>query len=169
MSKDWDSLNTFADWSKALHELLSQASQAVQSGDINKKVAVQEELNQFIMHSPNRFSNQLDEIASKAVDDIFITTTQEAISRIAGRTAELSKHTKTVIAVVEEAERAAKSIRLETATKVINSATIVVRDLADLKNAVRGSADEQALATKIDRAVKSIQDLVPIVISISDA
>jgi len=167
MSRDWDSLNTFADWSKVLHELLAQASQAVQSRDIDKKVAAQEELNQFIMHSPNTISGQLDDIASKAVHDIFIVTTEEAISKISGRTAELTKHTKTVIAVTAEAEKAAKSIKLETATKVINSATTVIRDLAELRNAVRDSTDEQALAAKIDKAVKSIQDLVPHVMAVS--
>lgn len=61
----------------------------------------------------------------------------------------------------------AKSIRLETATKVIDSATTVIRDLAELKRAVRGTPDEQALSLKINRAIKSIQDLVPVVMTVS--
>jgi hypothetical protein len=166
MSIDWDSLNTFTDWSKTLHELLSQASQAIQSRDIDRKVGVQKELNQFIVHSPNDIARQLDDIASNAVTDIFNATFEDALSSIASRTSELTIHTKTVLAATKEAEKAAKSIRLETATKVIHSATEAVRDLASLRTAVSGTANEQALSTKIDRAVKSINDLVPLVMAV---
>lgn len=167
MSRDWDSLNTFADWSGTLHELLDQASQALRTGDINQKVDVQETLNQFIMNSPNTIARQLDDIAGKAIHDIFITTVEEALSGIAGRKAELTMHIKTINAVTAEAEDTARSIRLEAAGQVIDSATTVVRNLGKLKTALSGTADEQALAAKIDKAVKSIQDLVPLVMAVS--
>ena len=166
MSRDWDSLNTFSDWSKTLHELLAEATTAIQSGDVGKRVAVQEELNRFIMHSPNTVAGQLDEIAGNAINDIFRTAVDEALASIGSRTAELSKHIKTVNAVAAEAESAAKSMRLETATKVINCATEVIRNLNDLKAAVANTQDEAALASKIDNAVTAIQDLVPSVMAV---
>jgi len=121
MTREWDALNTFADWSGALHELLSQAAQVIQTGDIHQKVAVQDALNQFIMHSPNAIARQLDDIAGRAVHDIFITTVEAALANIASRTAELNMHVKTVNAVTAEAEADARSIRLEAAWRVIDS------------------------------------------------
>jgi len=161
MSRNWDALDTFADWSGTLHELLAQATQAIQSGDIHRKVAVQDELNQFIMHSPNHIARQLDDIAGKAVHDIFIGVVGEALANIASRSAELSLHVKTVNAVTAEAQAAARSIRLEAANRVIDSATAAVRNLVALRDAVRNTTHEQVLATKIEKAVKALQDLVP--------
>ncbi|MCB1860051.1 MAG: hypothetical protein KDI63_17405 [Gammaproteobacteria bacterium] len=166
MNIDWDSLNTFEEWAAVLHQLLGSASESIQSGDIAKRVATQNALHNFIMHSPNLFSAELDEIARKTIADIFETALDEALNNIASRSAELAMHIKTVRAVTQQAESAVKSIRLERATKVIESATQVIRDLADLKLAISTSTGDQALHAKIDKTVKSIQDLVPSVMAV---
>ena len=70
--------------------------------------------------------HRLDNLTGR-ITDIFNATFEDALSSISSRTSELTIHTKTVLAATKEAEKAAKSIRLETATKVIHSATEAVR------------------------------------------
>lgn len=166
MSINWYSLITFDDWAAVLHQLLDKASESIQSGDVSKRVETQKELNSFIMQSPNAIAAELDEIAQKAINDIFQTAVDEALTGIASRTAELARHIKTVKAVTQETNATAKSIKLERATKVIESATQTIRDLNNLKVAISGSEDDRALAGKIDKVTKSIQDFVPAVMTV---
>lgn len=168
MSRDWDKLKTFSDWSQTLHEILGDAGSAIQSGNTSDRVAVQKELNTFIMNSPNTIAGQLDDIAKKAINDIFKTAVDEALSGIAGRSAELSTLIKTINSITVEAEKAARSIRLETANKFIISSTELIRNLKDLKDSVTGADDAQALEGKIDKALKAVQDLVPSVMAINE-
>lgn len=166
MSRNWDALITFEDWAKVLHELLGEARKAIHSGNIEKRVAVQEELSAFIMTSPNTLAAELDEIARKAITDIFKTTVDEALASLANRTAELATHIKVVNAVTLEAEQAARSIRLENATKVISSATAILRDLHELRQALTATKEDTLLAGKIDKTVKALQELIPLVMTI---
>lgn len=166
MSINWDSLNTFEDWASALHELLTTATDSIKSGDVTERVEAQKQLNDFIIQSPNAVAGELDNIAKNAINDIFQTAVDEALASIPSRTADLAMHVKTVKAVTLAAVTAAKSIKLESATKVIGTATQIIRDLNDLKTAISESEDDQELAKKIDKAVKAIQDLVPSVMAV---
>jgi hypothetical protein len=168
MSINWDSLNRFEDWASALHELLAAATDSIMSGDVAERVEAQKELNNFIIQSPNAVAGELDNIAKGAINDIFQTAVDEALASISSRTAALAMHVKTVRAVTLETEAAAKSIKLESATKAIGAATQIIRDLNSLKTVLSDSEDDQELAEKIDRAVKSIQDLVPSVMAVKN-
>ncbi|MGV1099793.1 hypothetical protein ACUUL3_10355 [Thiovibrio sp. JS02] len=169
MSINWDSLNTFADWAAALDRLLDKASESILSGEVATRVEAQKELNRFITRSPNAIAGELDEIAREAINDIFRTAMDEALAGIASRTAALARLSKTVKAVSEEANAGAKSIRLARATTVIESATRTIRDLHDLRAALSESEDDTILAGRIDKAVGSIQDLVPAVMAVRPA
>ena len=70
MNIDFDSLETFDDWAGALQQILDQARTAVQSGDVQRRVEVQDLLAEFIGKSPNRIAKGLDDIARKAMDDM---------------------------------------------------------------------------------------------------
>ena len=166
MSINWDSLNTFEDWAGALHELLAIATDSIKSGDLAERVKAQRNLNDFIIQSPNAIAGELDNIAKNAINDIFLTAVDEALASISSRTAQLAMHVKTVKAVTLEAENAAKSIRLERATQVIGTATKIIQDLNELKSTISDTEDDQKLAEKIDKAVKSIQELVPFVMAV---
>lgn len=166
MSIDWDSLNTFEDWANVLHELLTTATNSIKSGNVSERVEAQNLLNDFIIHSPNAVAGELDTIAKNSINDIFLTAVDEALASISSRSADLAIYVKTVKAVTSEAEVAAKSIKLERATKVIGTATQIIRDLNDLKITISESEEDQSLAEKIDKTVKSIQELVPSVMAV---
>ncbi len=165
MSINWDSLSTFEDWAGTLHKLLATATDSIQSGDVTERVEAQKQLNDFIIQSPNAIAGELDNIAKNAINDIFKTALDEALAGISARTADLAMHVKTVKAVTSEAENRARSIRLESATRVIGTATQIIRDLNDLTTAISESEDEQELAGRIDNTLESIQALIPSVMA----
>ncbi len=166
MNRDWDALESFSDWSETLHDILNDATVALQSDDLSNKVSVQKELNTFIMKSPNNITGQLDDIARRAINDIFKTAIQKSLGSIASRTADLSSLTKSINYISNKTESAAKSIRLERVDKFIISSTDLIRTLNDLKVTVTESDDTEALQGKIDKALKAVQDLVPSIMAI---
>lgn len=166
MTIQWDSLSSFDDWSEALKKLLSDAAAAIKGQDIGMRVNVQRQLNDFIDESPNALASELDEIARRAIEDIFRATLEEALAGIAARSAELSRHVKIIDAVTTSAVKDSKSIRLETASKAVSSATAVVRQLGELRDALKGSPDEAKISTQIDKATQALQVLVPVLMDI---
>jgi hypothetical protein len=163
MNTDFDSLETFEDWSNLLEALLVRAKDALQSGNAQQKSDVQRDLGAFIDNSPNKIAGQLDDMARKTINDILDTAINQALGNIEARTSELALHVKTINAVTEAAERRAKSIRLESARGVIDSTGAAIRSLTDLRQALNDTSDDKLVADKIDEAVKAINDLVPAV------
>lgn len=166
MNIDFDSLETFDDWAGALQQILDQARTAVQSGDVQRRVEVQDLLAEFIGKSPNRIAKGLDDIARKAMDDMLGQAIDEALSSLSSRTADLALHAKLVFDIASDAEASAASIRLDKARQVIDSATSAIVSLSDLRQTLGEAADDQAVVGKIDKAVKVIQELVPLVMRV---
>ena len=166
MSIDFDSLETFDDWSDALQQILRQGRTALQSGDVQGRVAVQDLLREFIEKSPNRIANGLDDIARKAMDDMLNTALSEALASLSSRTADLAMHAKAISDIASSAEAKAASIRLDKAKQVIDSATSAIVSLNGLRQTLGAAADDQAVVGKIDKAVKVIQELVPLVMRV---
>ena len=166
MSIDWDSLESFSDWSDTLNQLLKQVEAALKSGDIAQRTAVQRLLSDFCSHSPDRLAAQLDVIARQTMDDMLNKAIDEALSSIASRSADLAMHAKVISAVAESAERRAASIRLDKAKQVIDSTTSTIVSLTSLRQALGEGVDDKVVVARIDKAVKAIQDLVPLVIRV---
>ena len=166
MSIDFDSLATFDDWSDALQQILRQARTALQSGNVSDRVAVQDLLAEFIAKSPNRIAAGLDDIARKAMDDMLNTALSEALTSLASRTADLALHAKAISDIASNAEAKAAAIRLDKARQVIDSATSAIVSLNGLRQTLGAAADDLAVVGKIDKAVKVIQELVPLVMRV---
>lgn len=166
MNIDFDSLETFDDWAAALQQILDQARTAVQSVDVQRRVEVQDLLADFIGKSPNRIAKGLDDIARKTMDDMLAQAIDEALSSLASRTADLALHAKAISDIASNAEASAASIRLEKAKSVIDSATSAIVSLSDLRQTLGGAVEDQAVVGKIDKAVKVIQELVPLVMRV---
>ena len=90
----------------------------------------------------------------------------EALSSLSSRTADLALHAKLVFDIASDAEASAASIRLDKARQVIDSATSAILSLSDLRQTLGEAADDQAVVGKIDKAVKVIQELVPLVMRV---
>jgi len=166
MQIDWDGLNTFADWSGALDRILAQATEALQAGDAAQRVEASELLLEFVRNSPDATAAQLEVIAKAAMDDLAGKAVGEALASLSARTAELALHSKVINAIAEDNELKARSIRLDKARQVIDATAGIVVTLTELRQTLRDSADDLAVAAKIDRAVKAIHDLVPFVMKV---
>lgn len=166
MNIDWDTLQTFDDWSAALDRILGQARMALKSGDTPGRADVQQQLADYIAHSPNRLAAELDAIARRTMDDLVDSAIDDALGSLATRSAELSLHAKTIADIAGAAEQRARSIRLERARAVVDAATSTVQSLAGLRQSLGDAADDKLVADKIDKAVKAIHELVPLVMRV---
>jgi hypothetical protein len=166
MNIDWDSLDTFDDWSGALDQILKQARAALQSSDEQQRADVQQSLADYIANSPNRIAAQLDVIARQTMDDLLNTAISDALANLAARSADLAMHAKTIADIADSADAKASSIRLAKARDVVDATTSTIQSLTGLRQTLGDGADDKVVADKIDKAVKAIHDLVPLVMRV---
>src|SRR6185503_10909888 len=109
---NFDLLVTIADWAGALQQLLDDAKAAIQGNDQQAKLDAQTALRSFIKQSPVE-AEFLDDIALRAINDLFLSVASAALAAIASRNAELQQATKSINAVTSKAEKDVKSIQFE--------------------------------------------------------
>jgi hypothetical protein len=153
---NFDELVTLADWTAALQSILDEAKTAIQSNDQGKKLELQDQLRAYIKRSPEK-CEFLDNIAHKAIDDLFISVVGSALSAIDARNAELKKATAVVADVTHEAENDAKSIQFKTAIEVLTKAKAAVEKLKALEQQL--AQPDQNLLDKIKALTDAISDL----------
>lgn len=156
---DWTKLNSYADWAGALQTLLTNAHDAIVSGNIVKKQAAQQGLNDFIDNcaSPVK-AHELDAIATEAIGNIFEATLDQAMAEIGSRTAALANMTKDVNAITEANNRDAASLRLDAARNVVDTTVQVVQALTTLKQQLDASQpDDKKIADSITTLIGTIQ------------
>lgn len=159
MSRNWDEIEGFAGWAAVLRELLDTAAAAIQSDAIANRVEVQKELNQFIDNSPDAIAKPLDELARKAIGDLFLKTSEESLAAIASRSTELVTLTKTIKAITADAKKDVASIRLQIAKRVIDSLSETVVAANALRATLADAGADKDVAEAIDRTLKEAQKL----------
>jgi phage-related protein len=117
-------------------------------------------LNEFVLQSsPNDEQiRALDKIAAAVASDLMRLTIEERLKALVERSTELARLTKDFQAQADAAASAAGAIRLEKARKVILTLTDTVSAIKEFGNALEEGKDAD-LAARLDRAMKSIQDL----------
>lgn len=150
--------NTFEDCANLLQTLLNQAHDAVADGDVPKKVAAQKSLRGFIDNCVSSKSDEMDDIATQAINNIFEATLDKALAEIGSRTAELAGLTKSLKTVTGAANSTAALIRLDQARKVIDTTVGAVDALKSLRQSLKSNQpDEKQLADSITTLINSIQ------------
>ena len=163
MSINWDDYKGFEDWSELLDQLLDEATAVIKVDDINKRVEVQKKLRLFTRKSPNKFSRKLDEIATKAIKDIFMQTLNESIQAISSRSSELDSYVKDIQAVTGQAKQAGAIINLETPMSIATSLTELVGEVKGIKDAMKDNANAQEITKRVDAILSGIGKLREIV------
>jgi len=156
---NWNVLKTYKEWSGKLSELLAQAHDAIAAKDVDKKLEAQRALNEFIDNcaSPVK-GKELDDIASRAIGNLFEATLDQCMAEMGKRTAELTALTKDIAAVTDAANASAANIRLDSARKVIDTTVQAVEALKSLKQQLDSAQpDEKQLADTISTLITSIQ------------
>jgi len=151
--------NSNADCSALLQTLLDQSHVAVAANDADKKIQAQKDLLDFIRRcSAPVQTDELDDIATRAIDDILEATLDAALAGLASRTAELASLTQSLQAVTATANNDAAAIRLDRAHLVMVATAQVVTALKNLQQSLNsGSPADQALNQAINDLLAAIQ------------
>lgn len=153
---NFDSLVTIDDWAGALQQLLNDAKAAINANDQQAKLNAQEALRTFSKLSPVQ-CEFLDNIAHKAVNDLFISVADSALAAIASRNAELQQATKLIKNVATEAQKDAKSIQFERVISALDKAKSAAETLKTLETSL--AQPNQNLLAKIKALTDAIDAL----------
>jgi hypothetical protein len=100
------------------------------------------------------------------MDDLLNKAVSEALASIASRSADLAMHAKSIGDIAASVDQQASSIRLDRAREVVDATTGTIQSLTGLRQTLSDGADDKVVADKIDKAVKAIHDLVPLVMRV---
>jgi hypothetical protein len=156
---DWTTLKTYADWAGKLASLFADAHDAIAAGDVNQKLAAQRALNEFIDNcaAPVK-SAELDDIASRAIGNIFEATLEQAMQEMGNRVAELTALTKEVNAITDQANATASALRLEKVRAVVDATAQAMDTVKTLKTQLATpQPDPQKVAASIASLVEILQ------------
>ncbi len=143
---NFNTLVTIDDWAGALQQLLNDASAAISTNNQQAKLAAQDALRTFSKLSPVQ-CEFLDNIAHKAVNDLFNSVADAALQSIASRNAELQQATKLIKDVATEAQKDAKSIQFEKVISALDKAKSAAETLKTLETSL--AQPDQNLLAKI--------------------
>ncbi len=157
---EFDNISGFDGWGTKLMALLEEAENLGANASVQDRLALSRRFRQFIVEShPNTDDiMELDAIAKEAASAVLKQGIEERLGAIAGRTAELTQLTKGVERRALQLEAAASSIRLESATRAVNSLTDSVGKLKELLSDLQAQGAED-LRESVERAVTAIQSI----------
>jgi len=158
----FDNVRGAEQWAAELKALIDQSRQANDSAARRK---LSERLTDFIVASfplnddEREAINRLDGMAAEVSENLLIEDAQQRLKAIASRANDLARFQKTLAGEASRNVSAARSIRLENLQAAIAVATDVVASLTKVRDDLDESNEgERNTKTKIDRAIKSVQD-----------
>jgi hypothetical protein len=154
---NWDVLVTIKDWAAALQRILDDAKAAVTANDQGAKLDAQDLLRTFTKRSPVE-CEFLDNIALKAINDLFISVSGSALEAISSRNAELQQATKLIKDVGTQAQKDAKAIQFEKVISALDKAKSAAEALKNLETSL--AQPDQNLLGKIKALSGAIEDIV---------
>lgn len=155
---EFDALETTAEWSDKLAEILDEAAAATKAKDDGERLSIAARLRAFVKKSPPLLDGaaRLDAIALEAAAKLAESVMDDAIERIRVRTAEFAALKKQIEAVAVQAERDARLVRLEPARAAVASLTSAVHAVEDLDVVLTEASDEK-LKEKIKGILKALE------------
>jgi hypothetical protein len=155
---EWDGIRGVDGWRKKLHALAEEAKALALVDDLEKRFALCDRLNAFIVNSrPNDKTIQaLDAIAADTATSLMQATVDERLQGLAERGAELALLTKQLEGHAAAADASAQALRLECARKTVDAVTETVSSLKELKRLL-GSGDDAELARGVEQAINTLQ------------
>lgn len=152
---DWDELVFIGDWSRTLDQLLQDARVAIQNNDTAARQDIQDTLAEFQKKSPPNCAT-LDKIAGRAIDDLFVSDTNAAITALMSRLAELKDATKLINGVTEANNQAAKDLQFTNLISALDKAKSAVNALKAIADS---NGSDQNLTTRIKALLTGIEQL----------
>ena len=153
----WSDVKTYDDWKSTLKQILDAAATASQANDDDERLDLCSVLNEFIARSaPNSDEiKDLDRVAGEAIEAMADQVAQNAIGRIAQRTATITTLAKEVDLIAQKANEAASDLRLGKFHAAVDALTEAERAVSSLGDAVESGSDDQ-LKSQIVDLIKAI-------------
>ena len=148
-------LVTIEDWAEALSHILEDAAAAVAATDAAGRLEAQRLLLDFIKQSPSK-CDALDDIASKASQDLYAATVEQAVQAIAARNAELARAVALIQGVTVEAGKDAAEIQFE---RVMDLGERLTAAAKALKVVSSNAAKKQELGRRIEDVLNAVEAL----------
>lgn len=153
---NFDLLVTLEDWAGALQQLLDDAKAAIQANDQQARLDAQGALQNFTEMSPVE-AEFLDNIATRAINDLFEAVAATALANIAARNAELQEATKSIKDATSQADKSTKSIQFEKVISAMDKAKSAAEALKALETAL--AQPDQTLLRRIKDVTDAIDAL----------
>lgn len=153
---NFDLLVTLEDWAGALQQLLDDAKAAIQANDQQARLDAQGALQNFTEMSPVE-AEFLDNIATRAINDLFEAVAATALANIAARNAELQEATKSIKDATSHADKSTKSIQFEKVISAMDKAKSAAEALKALETAL--AQPDQTLLRRIKDVTDAIDAL----------
>lgn len=152
---DFSQLITIEDWTKALEQLMSSATVALQTANTAKIFELQDDLFNYQQASPPNFDS-LDKIAFKLSLELNRANRQTALRNIGDLSTELSNLKNLLGVATDHANQAADTIQLKTTKDFLNKAKTSLNILIGLRNELDN--DNTDLGRKVAAVFKAIKD-----------
>ncbi len=174
MATEFDKIKNLAGWRAKLDELLAAARATAKIEDLDLRLEIADRLTEFIIHNPPVLANnpstaeyeEMDRVAKEAHDGLLLASIQERVATIMSKTAEMAALRKKIEVQTAADRKAAASIRLEKARRVIDATTEAVAAMNDLKKEIDGTSksevqggDMTALGKKLETLIANFQGL----------
>jgi len=151
---NFNELIFITDWARALDQLLQDAKQAIQNNDFEERQLIQETLADFKKQSPPECA-ALDKIADRAIDDLFISITSDALTAIMARLGELKDATKLISGVTAANSDAAKDLQFKNVISALDKAKAATNTLRQLEMSMTNP--DNSLLQKINALLTAIE------------
>jgi hypothetical protein len=152
---EWDQLSLKKDWTEALQQLLAEARASCLDGDINRRLACQQELATFIKLSPSD-TQDLKSIAMSAVQMIYDDQLDGTIKAIDQYLLQLQGPVDQLEEIVTDVQQE-RSMRLTRTIEILNQASSSIDLLVKMERQM--TEPNQNLILRIDAVNRSIQEL----------
>jgi seryl-tRNA synthetase len=146
-------------WADELDRLLQKAASTRSSGDSGQIVAMHKELRRFKEQSPD-YADALDTQASLAIFDLDLDQTEDAVSKLQERSAEVYRLSKLISGISDEARANANTLGGMLAVQAIDAASSAIASFKKLRDELTATQpDQKAITAEIDKTLTSIQNL----------
>ena len=146
-------------WADELDKLLQKAATVRASEDPERIVGVQRQLRKFKEESPD-YADALDTQASLAIFDLDLSVTEDAVTKIKERAAEVYRLAKLISGISEEANAKGDILSGALITQAIDAATSAISSFKKLRDELSTTkADEKTIAVEIDKVLGTVQGL----------
>jgi hypothetical protein len=152
---DFSQLTTLEDWTKALDQIITASTAAVQNSDTAKIADLQDDLFNYQQASPVNFDS-LDSIAAKLSLKLNGINRQATLKNIADIAQELNNLKNILSVATEHANQSADAIQLKTTKDFLSKAKTSLNILKGLRAELDNTNND--LGKKVAAVFKAIND-----------